>query len=250
MHSSLAVAKVCHDCGKELGFWVSWPKKEWKLPDGSMLCSPCWRKHFWEHDDAKLRKQLESVSVDLLDGEKILWQDHEKEGILNRKVTDARMITNYRVISNRDAVDIVMIEDAVLANKRVETTGGDVRTRHSDGYSISRQDPIVEHHFADIVFVHGGNPLVVFPDVKDPERVAAIFRVAKKDVIERLTPEDEGKNKPTYVRCPHCSTMNLPADACNVCGKPLNPLACAGCKAENPLGSRFCAACGAEMTVL
>jgi hypothetical protein len=209
-----------------------------------------------ERESKKLEKQeralaeRRAVTVDLLDGEKVLWKHERRKGFFNVKMVEFWAITNYRVIKNRDAVDLAMIQDAVLTNVRTEQSGGEVYTDHYDGFSISSQKPIETWTVADIAFAHENTALVVFPDISRPEEVVTVFRIAKREAIERLTPEDEDKSKPIYVKCPHCSTMNLPAAMCNVCGKPLNPVICQSCKAENPPGSYSCAACGAKLTVL
>lgn len=249
MRSSPAVAKEhCHDCSKELGFWGRLiPDKSWNLPHDSLLCSSCWEKRH------KQQKE-EPVTVGLMDGEKVLWEKPARKSFFDSTLVELWRITSHRVIKNKEAIDIALIEDAAVLNEFTEELGGDVITDHYDEFSISSRSSPAVFHFGDVAFLHKGEQLIVFPRVLDPEKIAQIFKAAKQEAVERLTPEDEDeereKKKPVFFKCPHCGTKNLPADACNACGKPLNPMVCQSCKIENPQGSYFCAACGMGLTVL
>lgn len=206
-----------------------------------------------EEEIQKHKEALENVravSVEPIDGEKVLWEKGKTKSFFDTTLTDLWRITNYRVVKNKDAMDLAIIEDAVIMNEFDETFGEGHTTTHYDGFSVSEPNRPAVFHYGDVAFLYEGKPLIVFPELLDPSKIVDIFKAARQEAIERLAPKDEEEKTPTFVTCPHCNTMNLPAATCNVCGKKLGSAICPSCKYENQPDSSSCAACGTELTVL
>jgi ribosomal protein L40E len=155
----------------------------------------------WPKDDVATRM----VNIT----EEPLWETEIKGAALSLDTSIKLKLTTLRAI--RDDQWLMLKDcDIVVTNKTAQNVG-------------------------DIRFTKQGAPAIVFTQIKDPDRIAAMAVSAKEQVlafIEKVQAEAKAEEE---------AIARLKA-------KGINDLICSRCTRKNPLGSKFCRHCGSALS--
>lgn len=183
----------------------------------------------WKQDPAKVA----------LGEERILWKREVDVGTIRRNIVDVFLITSHKVSRNYASIPLQDVDDIIVMNRfRHSSTRGEISEKQeirlgSEGVTIG-----------DVVFMVNGKIALSFPELDDPDGVAALAMAARDNAREALKSIPSGK-KP--VTCPRCNAANLPErKVCTGCGLGLAFL-CTKCGKSSPEGSLFCGYCGARL---
>jgi hypothetical protein len=184
----------------------------------------------WKPDPAKVA----------LGEERILWKREVDVGTIRRNVADVFLITSHKVSRNYASIPLQDVDDIVVMNRfRQSSTRGEISEKHeirlgSEGVTIG-----------DVVFMVNGKIALSFPELDDPDGVAALARAARDNAREALKSIPSEKRQ--VVTCPRCNTANSPErKVCAGCGLGLAFL-CTKCGRSSPEGSLFCGHCGTRL---
>jgi hypothetical protein len=214
--------------------------------------------------------------------ENVIWKNEVKTGIINRKVVETQVITNFHVLQSSRSIALSDLDDIVVMNQHRESQfqGGRYYVRGSGmSYGTGRSSGKT---IGDIAFIYQGQPSILFQNIVDPSGVCRLAKAARRSMIQsiklaektelKLQKEQERqrrlaekseiqinrsqKMKPTEVQstdsngntsniiCQKCGSANLQdAKFCGMCGVIINST-CSKCGHSNPGGSGFCNACG------
>jgi len=209
--------------------------------------------------------------------EQVIWKNDVMTGIINRKIVETQIITNYRVIQNQTSISLADLDDIIVMNSHRESqsqrTGYYVRgfiTSHGTGRGKT---------IGDVVFMHRGQPIVIFRQIADPTGVCRLAKTARKSFAAALKQAEKAEarlkkendmrmqnavrvqakhNRPSRhastistsptdsipATCSKCGHSNpAKSNFCVRCGSRLSPC-CSKCGNDNPTGSAFCNKCG------
>jgi hypothetical protein len=129
-------------------------------------------------------------SENFLQDEQVLWYHEVTKGVFKKQVLEKWLITNYRAMkidfmSNKVARVGLLISDAVVMNKRRDTSGsrtgvftGAVRGVFG-GVSVSSSSS-TSRTVGDLIFMIAGKEVIRFPQISDPDGVKKLIDTIKK----------------------------------------------------------------------
>ena len=214
--------------------------------------------------------------------EQVIWKNNVMTGIIHRNVAETQVITNLRVLQNDRSVSLGELDDIIVMNQHRESQSQGPRLYTynrgfgtSYGYSQSSGKTI-----GDVVFMYGGQPVIIFKQITDPHGVCRLAKTARRSFIAaakaaekvqaKLQKEKEKqlqnytKTQPTQNRpsnrkttvlvnqdrsflkitCNKCGDSSPPnSNFCVKCGNALSS-SCSKCGFHSPTGSAFCNNCG------
>jgi ribosomal protein L40E len=201
-----------------------------------------------------------------------IWKNDVMTGIINRKVVETQIITNYRVIQNQTAVSLTDLDDVIVMNShRVSESQRMGYYRMSYGTSKGKT-------VGDVMFIYRGQPVIIFRQIADPTGVSRLAKTARRSLITAMKQAEKAEaklkkeketemqnygnkharsNKQTkmpavddqasisvQITCIKCGNSNPDnSNFCIKCGNPLSST-CSKCGNSNPGGSAFCNNCG------
>lgn len=207
-----------------------------------------------------------------LGSENTIWRSDVMTGIFNRKVSETRSITNFRVLQNGRSILLSDLDDIVIMNQRRESQyhGGRYYVRGSGmSYGTGRSSG---KSVGDIAFIYHGQPTIVFQKIEDPSGVARLAKAARRSMIQRLKSAEKAqanlekelererrlveksqkqlyssaKRKPMKV-VSHGSNNNVEIPT-NGQSSNSEDRVCKKCGATNPEDAKFCGMCGINIT--
>ena len=213
----------------------------------------------------------EEIEKTGLKPEETIWCRINHDGVVNRKLKNFEVVTNYRIYfmdctqdEFRDGVKVLTSyylanADVVVNNsKRVSNstrTGSyagvglrGIRSGTYGGTSNSQSQTI-----GDVSIMNEGIEEYTFYGVLDPQGLKNILKSIFKNQSQFRKKCDKyidlatGGVSSNDVPCPKCNSGN-PKNSkfCNDCGEKLQ-LECPSCNKVNPLGSKFCNECGEKL---
>ena len=205
--------------------------------------------------------------------EQPIWKNEVMTGIINRRVVETQIITNFRVLQNNNSISLSELHDIIVMNSHRESERSGYYYRHMS-YGTGRGRTI-----GDVVFMKGGQPLIIFKQIQDPTGVCRLAKTARRSLLSaikqaqkeeaklRKEQEKESRNyvvrkskrqqsrysdsnnlvqvasssKITCIKCGNSNPTN--SNFCVKCGNTLISN-CSKCGSNNPSGSAFCNNCG------
>jgi hypothetical protein len=171
-------------------------------------------------------------------GERLLWKNEVKAGIINRRVTETQIVTTQRVMKNNytirleDIIDIVATNQQRISNSQF--TG--YRPKYSFtsfGTSTSRSKTI-----GDVIFFHN-NGETDFSQIENPQNISRIVKAARNKILAHLKETQKAEKAQTKKRihCKNCGKNKEDKSLfCNNCGTALNPNTAATTTTKNDDG--------------
>lgn len=216
-----------------------------------------------------LTSKLYSRALYLANGEQLLWSDDGFNWLGFGSYQWFKALTNFRVFyydfkaHQCNSMSLPMVESVVVANKRRESRShhqGEIQGRDTSLGKYSQTQGYGETEsvsVGDVLFMHGGKPLVTFQGVEDPDGMAQMARSAVEQARKntRMAAKEETvptarttlPSQPQGAPCKKCQSYNPEGSAfCNKCGARLN-FGCGKCGHANPEGSKFCNECGEKL---
>jgi hypothetical protein len=131
-----------------------------------------------------------------IEKERIVWRNAVTSGIIHKKIVETQLITNFRVISNNFQLPLKDVDDIVVMNQNRLSqsyhtgsySGRYVRTGFGNSISISETR-------GDVVFIHLGNPTIIFRQISDPHGVARLAKATRKNAITIAKMVQQNSNK-------------------------------------------------------
>ena len=210
----------------------------------------------------------------LAEGEEVIWCNIVTEGLINKKATWIKILTNCRVFDYTFKQHagtyalLSVIEDVLVTNKRRTSDSSSIgsygRSRyHLSGTSSGRTTSTT---IGDVDFIAGGKVYIKFAGVTDPDGLAAVVKSLRKQqakiqiaspvqteieanqsktpLNERTSPEDS----PMPIEEPSLNIQDTPSDENSQVEKAR--YTCIQCGYNNPVGSKFCNKCGSQLLPL
>ena len=203
--------------------------------------------------------------------EETIWCRINHEGVVNRKLENFVVVTNYRIffmdctqdelqngtvihsmISLRNADVVVNNSKRVSNSTRTGSYAGvglrGVRSGTYGGTANSQSQTI-----GDVTIMDEGVESFTFYGVRDPQGLKNILKSIMKNSSQLMKKGDnyveqvQGGVSSNDIPCPKCNSGNPKSSKfCNDCGEKLQ-LDCPSCNKNNPLGSKFCNECGEKL---
>jgi len=211
--------------------------------------------------------------------EQIIWKNNVMTGIINRKVAETQVITNYKVMQNQISVPLTDLDDIIVMNshREFQSQRAGIYTRGiGTSFGTGRGRTV-----GDVVFMYSGRPVVIFRQIPDPTGVCRLAKTARRSLIaankqaanvaaksrkekEREIQDsariqtkenrssknastlsaDSGLRVSIQITCSKCGFSNSTKSRfCVKCGNSLTST-CSKCGRNNPTGSAFCNKCG------
>lgn len=203
--------------------------------------------------------------------EQVIWKNEVMTGIINRRVIETQIITNLRVSQNQNSISLSDLDDVIVMNSHRQSERSGYYYRHmSYGTGSGRT-------VGDVVFMRGGQPLIIFKQISDPSGVCRLAKTARRSMLSsikqaqkdeaklRKQQEKESRSYTTtkskrrsqysgssnlvqvssaQISCIKCGNGNPPnSNFCVKCGNTLISN-CSKCGGNSPSGSAFCNNCG------
>lgn len=118
--------------------------------------------------------------------ENMIWKNDVMTGIINRRVVETQLITNFHVVQNSRSIALSDLDDIVIMNQHRESQFHGSRysfrgTGISYGTGRGRGKTI-----GDIAFIYQGQPSIVFRQIEDPYGVTRLAKAARRRMIQQI----------------------------------------------------------------
>lgn len=250
------------------------------IPQVNLIQKRLYDKLWWTNSNIYLRTERnEFTSVHIFpmipflsSGESIVWNNIQTKGVVNKKIIQLDLVTNYRVYQyDFDAhmgnyVLISGIEDVIVSNQRRLSDSNRYGNYVRSSYTITGHGntKTTSQTVGDVSILTNGRPYVLFREVSDPNGLARMIKSMKKQcnftieppavqnkesIIDISESESQIENKALEVEnsnCIFCGQKNLPnSKFCNYCGQSI-PISnkCRTCNHLNTNDALFCNQCG------
>lgn len=253
------------------------------LPKVRSIQKRLYDEMWWSNGEIYFRNEgdeFESIRIFpmipfLSPGETMVWNNIHTEGVVNKKIRQLDLITNYRIYQYDfedhmgNYVLMSAVEDVIVSNQRRLSDSNRYGNYVKSSYTITGQGKTktTSHTVGDISILANGKPLVLFREVSDPNGLARMIKSMNKQckftmeqppqlnkeyVVDISKPEDDSENiiiEPEAPICVFCKKKNLSnAKFCNYCGQALSKSGqCRICNHENPKDAKFCNECGSNL---
>jgi ribosomal protein L40E len=208
----------------------------------------------------------------LSSAETIVWNNIQTKGVVNKKIKQLDLVTNYRAYQYDygdhmgNYVLISAIEDVIVSNQRRLSDSNRYGNYVRSSYTITghANTKTTSQTVGDVSILANGRPYILFKGISDPNGLARMIKSMKKQckftieppadlnkdyIIDTLESESHVENNIVDVEnsiCIYCGKKNLPnSKFCNHCGQSL-PISnkCRICNHLNTIDAIFCNQCG------
>ena len=217
--------------------------------------------------------------IAIIGPEHIIWKNDITTGIINKRIIETQVITNYKVMQNQTSISLKDLDDIIVMNSHRESQSqrsGYHARGFGTSYGTGRGTTV-----GDVVFMYSGRPVAIFRQIADPNGVCRLAKTARRSLMAAIKQaentevktrkESERKMQNTVkiqmkqnrsskhsttltsdslssnymqITCSKCGTSNSRgSNFCVKCGSMLSPT-CSKCGRNNPTGSSFCNSCG------
>lgn len=250
------------------------------LPQVRLIQKRLYDEMWWANSDIYFkneRNEFTSVRIFpmipfLSTGETMVWNNIHTKGVVNKKVRQLDLVTNYRIYQYDfddhmgNYVLMSALEDVVVSNQRRLSDSNRYGNYVRSSYTITGQGKTktTSHTVGDISILTNGRPYVLFKEVTDPNGLARMIKsmgkqcrftteapaeLNKELVMDISKPESNIENNTIASEdsiCIFCRKKNFPNSRfCNYCGQSLSTSdRCMICNHENPKDAKFCNECG------
>lgn len=206
-------------------------------------------------EDGEIKKTImDPYSLDLRNGEELLWSFDITEGLIRKKIVVRLALSNYRIMKidmqNNKILGYILLQDlddvVVMNTHRASNSIGYGMYAGTRGRYMTMAGPRfssgTSKTIGDIVFIVNGQK-VSWGGLPDPTGLKNFVKSLKKTMYDEVK-KLEKKPSRSGISCPQCDKNNPKENKfCNWCGKKFEFI-CNQCGNTNPTGSSFCSQCG------